>query len=47
MRLLAAFVTAAALLGSVGIAAAACAGHASKSQETAQDKVILPPGTNS
>lgn len=47
MRLLAALMTAAALLGSVGVAAAACPGHATKSQETAQDKAILPPGTNS
>lgn len=48
MRLLTAFVTVIAL-GLPGIAAAACAGHSAKtSQETAQDKVLLPPaGANS
>ena len=48
MRLLTAFHTVIAL-GLPGIAAAACAGQAAKtSQDTAQDKTLLPPaGTSS
>ncbi len=47
MRLLTAVVTVIAL-GVPGIAAASCAGHAGKvSQDTVQDKTLLPPGGTS